>query len=212
MATTGEPVRFTNEAKALDGRWFDVYAFRVGKPEQKRVAILFTDITERKRVEEERDRYFSVAADMLVVTGTDGRFVRANPAWHDVFGWTSEEMTSRPWLDFVHPEDREVTVAEAARLFEGGDAIAFENRYRAKDGSYRWLRWKTRPFAAEGLLYAAATDITEQKELERALRHRARELAEADRRRTSSSPCWPMSSGTPCRRSTGRLRWHRVRR
>ena len=85
-------------------------------------------------------------------------------------------MTSVPYIDLVHPDDRAATLEEAGKLAAGGTTIDFENRYRAKDGSYRWLSWKAASFASRGLLYAAAHDITQQKATERALHQHAADL------------------------------------
>lgn len=128
------------------------------------------DMTERKRLEEERDRFFDIGLDMRVVAGMDGYFKRVSPAWEQVTGWTPAEMTAHPWLHFVHPDDRAATVAEGEKLAAGVETITFENRYRCRDGSYRWLGWRVRPYPAEGLLFGAATDITERKQTEATLR------------------------------------------
>ena len=180
VALTGEPVRFENRAVALN-RWFDVYAFRVGGAESRKVAILFNDITERKQLAEDRERFFSLSTDLLVIAGFDGHFKWISPAWERIFGWTAGELTAHPWLHFVHPEDQEKTVAEAEKLFEGRETVSFENRYRHKDGSWRWLSWKARPYMQEQLLYCAATDITERKQSEEALRESEEQLRQSQK-------------------------------
>jgi PAS domain S-box-containing protein len=124
------------------------------------------DITDRKRAEEELDRLFSMSVDMLCVAGFDGYFKQVNPAWTRVLGWSPEELMGRPWLEFVHPDDREETLAAGQRFFDGVAAYAFENRYLCKDGSYRWLSWNSTPVLREELAYAVARDITDQKNMD----------------------------------------------
>src|ERR1700674_4367262 len=116
------------------------------------------------------DRFFALSIDMLCIAGFDGYFKRVNPAWERTLGWTVEELTTKPWNDFVHPDDLESTIAEAAKQTERGlEAISFENRYLAKDGSYHWLLWNSRPSPEHGEMLAIARDITERKRAEAAL-------------------------------------------
>ena len=82
-----------------------------------------------------------LALDLICVAGTDGYFTRVNKAWTDVLGYTKEEMLTLPWINLVHPDDREATIAEAAKVFQGYKTMHFGNRYRSKDGSFRWILW-----------------------------------------------------------------------
>ncbi len=93
--------------------------------------------------------------------------MRLNPAWKRTLGWTLEEFQARPFLDFVHPDDRQATLAQVGVLAGGAPTIAFENRYRCKDGPYRWLQWNARSLPDRRLIYATARDVTDQKRMER---------------------------------------------
>lgn len=125
---------------------------------------------ERREVEEERDRFFTLSLDMLCIAGADGYFKRLNPAWERTLGFKVDEMLAEPFLSFVHPDDRERTVAESQRQRAGGHTVTFENRYRCSDGSYKWLHWTAIPYARRQAIYAAARDVTERKQAEEALR------------------------------------------
>jgi PAS domain S-box-containing protein len=146
------------------------------------------DITERKRAKEDRDRFFQLSLDMLAIISTDGYFLQASQAWTSTLGYTLEELTTQPYIEFVHPDDRAATLEEAQKLAQGIQTTAFENRYRCQDGSYRWILWSVAPFLEQKLLYCVARDITERKhaEAEReqllAREQAARETAEAANR------------------------------
>jgi PAS domain S-box-containing protein len=114
--------------------------------------------------------FFGASLDMLCIAGFDGYFKRINRAWCDTLGFTEEELLGRPYIDFVHPEDRNATAVEAHRNASGGSVLSFQNRYRCKDGSYRWLMWRSTPDAERQLVYALARDVTEQRRLEMELR------------------------------------------
>jgi PAS domain S-box-containing protein len=134
------------------------------------------DITDRKRAEKELDRLFSVSVDMIAIAGFDGYFKRVNPAWERALGHSPDHILSKPFVEFVHPEDREATIAEASKIAQGVETLRFENRYRCKDGSYRWLAWTAIPVVDEGLMYCVARDITERKRAEEALRKAVADL------------------------------------
>src|SRR5690606_3845869 len=108
--------------------------------------------------------------------GFDGYFKRVNPAWERILGYTEAELLGRPYVEFVHPDDREATHGQAARLNEGRDVVYFENRYLHKDGTHRWLLWASTPFPELQVIYAAARDITERKANEETLARYARDL------------------------------------
>ncbi len=120
----------------------------------------------RQRATAELDRFFILTRDMLCIAGFDGFFKRLNPAWETTLGFTNDELLARPFLEFIHPDDRDRTVAESASLASGQETISFENRYRCKDGSYRWLLWSARSVVSDRLIFASARDITDRKRVE----------------------------------------------
>jgi PAS domain S-box-containing protein len=107
--------------------------------------------------------FFEVAIDMLCFLDFNGYFKRLNPAWERTLGFTREELMSRPFIEFVHPYDRERTLRQNASVRSGGQALGFENRYLCKDGSYKWFRWNAAPDPDEGVIYSVARDITDYK-------------------------------------------------
>jgi diguanylate cyclase (GGDEF)-like protein/PAS domain S-box-containing protein len=113
-------------------------------------------------LERERDRFFDLSIDLVCIAGTDGYFKQLNPAFEVVFGYTREELLGKPFIEFVHPDDREATLKQVEGLSAGRPSIDFENRYACKDGSYRWLSWHASPEPG-GAIYAVARDITERR-------------------------------------------------
>lgn len=112
------------------------------------------------------ERFFELSIDMLCVLGFDGYFRRLSPAWERTLGFTTDELKERPFLEFVHPEDRERTLNQNRQVRGGGQALSFENRYLCKDGGFRWLRWNATPDAAQQVIYSIARDVTASKEAE----------------------------------------------
>ncbi|MHC2106454.1 PAS domain-containing protein [Methylobacterium sp. CM6246] len=144
--------------------------------------VFVHDITARKRTEAdlsrqvaartaERDQVWKASSDLLCVANLDGYFVSLNPAWPRTLGWTEDEMKARPFLDFVHSDDIEATLAAAAGLSRGEAQFTFENRYRHKDGSHVWLSWNAVP--SDGLIYATVRDVT-------GVKHQAEALAKTE--------------------------------
>lgn len=113
--------------------------------------------------------FFNLSLDLLAIAGTDGYFKRVNPGFERTLGWSSEELTTQPFFTLVHPEDRDATMKEVDALARGVPTVAFENRYRCSDGSYRSLLWTAAPDAATGLMYCVARDVTARNETEKAL-------------------------------------------
>jgi PAS domain S-box-containing protein len=146
-----------------------------GGPQPSLVVFTYHDLTERNRAEAARrraadqvDHFFDISNDLLCIAGVDGYFKRLNPAWERALGYTVDELCARPYLDFIHPDDREQTSREAEdQAAHGKVTVAFDNRYRCRDGSYRWLNWNATP-TADGTVYAVARDTTDQREADQA--------------------------------------------
>jgi PAS domain S-box-containing protein len=139
--------------------------------------ILRRDFQKRRQAEAERDRFFTLSLDMLCISNANGYFKRVSPAFTRTLGWSVQELLIRPFLDFVHPEDRAVTLAEVERqVARGEETLQFENRYQHQDGSWRVLSWRSVPYAG-GFMYATARDVTERKQAEEALRRSEENLA-----------------------------------
>jgi PAS domain S-box-containing protein len=136
-----------------------------------------TDITELKRVKEEQERFFQLSADLLCIAGFDGYFKLISPSWVQTLGWSLEELKARPFTDFVHPDDRRSTDGARRELADGHRVQSFENRYETRNGDYRWLSWHSLASLDEGLVYAVARDVTEQKKAEEEVR-RQRDFAQ----------------------------------
>ncbi|HZY03675.1 MAG TPA: ATP-binding protein, partial [Anaeromyxobacteraceae bacterium] len=165
----------------------EFFSREIRQPDEELLATLTTVgsqvglFVDRKRAEEEMDRFFTLSLDLFCIANFDGYFIRLNPAWERVLGFRRAELLARPWLDFVHPDDREATLAARSTLIGDAEVLAFENRYRCADGSYKWLQWAAAPVKPRGLIYAAARDISDRKRAEEELRRYARDMAEAKR-------------------------------
>jgi len=149
--------------------------------------LLRREVKERARAEEEVNRFFDVSADLLCVAGADGYFKRVNPMWEKVLGFPVAELLARPYIEFIHLDDVAETKKAAATSAAKG-IEAFENRYRTREGGYRWLNWNASADPERGLIYAAARDVTEAKRdgeklkrLNTELDARARKLEETNR-------------------------------
>ena len=163
-----------------------VYVVRLNGNLDRFARSLTTQLDERRKAEQQVDRFFALSLDMLGIAGLHGYFLRVNAAFERTLGYTAEELLASPWIDFVHPDDRAATIAEGEKLAQGELTLHFENRYRCKDGSYKWLAWTSVPVVEEGVLYAVARDVTERREFQdqleaaaRAERHAREELQRA---------------------------------
>jgi diguanylate cyclase (GGDEF)-like protein/PAS domain S-box-containing protein len=142
-------------------------------------------VLERDRVaaQAERDQFFDLSLDLLSTATADGRYTRLNPAWTTTLGYPLVELRDRPYLEFVHPDDRDATLYEMHRQFaEGKTVVNFQNRFRHANGTYRWLDWTSQPSPDGSLVHAVARDVTVQKLEELRLTERAAALATRNER------------------------------
>jgi len=168
---------FINELqqKCKDGSlvWIETTAqFQTAANGEIEVLGVSRNVQKRKETElefknknEELERFFSLALDLLCIADTDGYFHKLNKSWENTLGYKLEDISNARFLDFVHPDDVQKTIDAMSLLSSGTQVLNFENRYRAKDGTYKWIEWKSIPYG-NSLIYAAARDITERKEYE----------------------------------------------
>jgi PAS domain S-box-containing protein len=147
------------------------YVMRDGDGTPLRMIGSMLNMTERREAERERDRFFSMSADMFCIVSFSGQFVRVNPAFCEVLGYEADELLATPVLELTHPDDRAAAMEGARWLASGEVSQRYENRLRCKDGSYKWLSWTYQSMGKDGgVVYAVARDITEQKRAEERLR------------------------------------------
>jgi PAS domain S-box-containing protein len=170
----------------VDGSDFQGEASAVPYEENGRpaVLVLLQDVTARSRAEAERDRFFDLSLDLLCIGSADGYFKNANPAFRKTLGWSEEEFLSQPFLSFVHPDDRAATQVEISKLTSGTSTENFANRYICKDGSSRWLAWNA-VTTSDGLMYAAARDVTEARAANELLEQAKAEAEAASRAKSA---------------------------
>jgi PAS domain S-box-containing protein len=132
---------------------------------------LETEVQHRTR---ERDRIWTVSEDLLGVSNFEGYFLSVNPAWINLLGWTEDEIKSLHVSELRHPDDASAGIAARARLAQGAQTVRIENRFRHRDGSWRWLSWTMT--ADDGLIYVAGRHITAEKEAGAALRESDRQF------------------------------------
>jgi PAS domain S-box-containing protein len=133
----------------------------------------------KRHLRELEDRFFDLSIDMLCFLDYSGYFKRLNPAWETTLGFTREELMSKPFIEFVHPDDRQATLNQNREVRGGGSARSFENRYLCKDGSYKWFLWNAAPDITQQVIYSVARDITARKQAEQEREQLVEELQAA---------------------------------
>jgi PAS domain S-box-containing protein len=177
VANRSSSLFFPLEQTCKDGTtvWTEVAAKLVRDDAGVLVAIVGVtrNITERRKLELEREqffKFFEISSDIMVIADPMGAFMKVNPATLVILGYSEMELITKPFVDFVHPDDRQQTIDEMERQMKIGSSINFENRYVCKDGSILWLSWIANFKQDEGITYATARDITLQRQAENALR------------------------------------------
>ena len=139
------------------------------------------DMTERNRLTEERDRFFTLSMDLLCIVRLDGQFQRVNPAFETLLGFSEEELLATSLFELIHPDDRTKS-KEAYEKLSLGEPITFmENRLICKDGSYKWFAWSYFPVPEDDLAFGVGRDMTQVKQMHDVLRLRAEESEESNR-------------------------------
>ncbi|MDH5325366.1 MAG: transporter substrate-binding domain-containing protein [Gammaproteobacteria bacterium] len=161
-----------------------ILLFRDRKLTQTKDALEAT-LQQLQKSTEERDNYFSLSLDMLCIASCEGYFLDLNPSWEKALGYTLEELKSQPFMSFVHPDDVADTTRELAALNNPiHKTIGFQNRYRCKDGSYRWITWNAIRSPDNKTIYAAAHDVTQHKLVSEQLANARNELEQRVAERT----------------------------
>jgi len=165
------------EILARDGRITPVlYNAAVYRDEKGDVIGVFAaarDVAERRRAEKEREqffKFFQTSGDLMCLADPQGAFLKTNPAFTETLGYSETELIAKPFVDYIVPEDKQATIDEMARQMQKGFSLNFENRYRCKDGSVKWLSWRAIYNKEDGVTYATARDVTERVRAEEALR------------------------------------------
>ncbi|HTZ85220.1 MAG TPA: HD domain-containing phosphohydrolase [Solirubrobacteraceae bacterium] len=141
------------------------------------VAVMLGTFVERRRgLEASILRYYDASLDLLATGNVDGRLTRVNPAWQRTLGHLPDALYAKQFLAFIHPDDRDTTLAEMHGLAKGGEIVGFRSRFRTADGGYRWLEWSAATPGSDGVIHAVARDVTAQHEAEHQLADNARAL------------------------------------
>jgi PAS domain S-box-containing protein len=169
VRSSGEPDRYENVYTTPDGDLL-LWEARVA-PVMRGDAVggflvIASDVTEQRAATIDRDRFFQLSLDVMCVAGLDGYLKQINPAFENILGWTRAELLAAPFVEFVHPDDVEATLAALEKVGQGGVIQHFVNRYRARDGSYRTFEWHAILDPETQRVHALARDVTEDRAMQ----------------------------------------------
>ena len=128
--------------------------------------VVLSDISISKQAEEELNLFFNLVPDLVCIASVDGYFKRLNKTWEEVLGFSQNELLAVPFKELIHPDDWNETLTEVVKQRGGVATKGFINRYRCKDGSYRWFEWMSVSAIDKILMFAVARDITRRVQLE----------------------------------------------
>jgi PAS domain S-box-containing protein len=153
---------------------------------QKTNSKLINEIADHRKTEEEIKRIFDLSIDMICIADIKTNFfMKINPSFGKTLGYSDEELLAKPFIDFIHPDDKDPTLdVIEKKLSHGIPVINFENRYRCKDGSYKWLMWTSKPIPEQGITYSIARDVTDEKHAEEESKKHRNQLEEMVTERT----------------------------
>lgn len=176
------PIYFNNEVIAV----FNLYSEKPFTKEQINSDLLNKLTTQigayiqKNRKDLELNQFFNMSADMLAISNMNGYFKKVNPAFTKILGYSEEEMLNKPLINFVHPDDRDLTLAELKNVQKGKITTYLENRYIAKNGDIKWLSWTCAPLLEEALIFSATKDVTEKKKMDEELKNLIKELTNSN--------------------------------
>ncbi|MBN2544832.1 MAG: PAS domain S-box protein [Spirochaetes bacterium] len=181
-ALSGNPIQFESFFPSVDRHFF----ISVSPWGEKGFATIFFDISEIKKIEDELkrksdelNRYFNYSLDLLCIADMEGYFRKLNPEWEKTLGYKLNELIDKKFLNLVHPDDIQSTLNSISDLKNSKSILNFENRYRCKDGSYKWIEWRSFPY--NNMIYAVARDITKHKDIDKSLLEREKLLNESQK-------------------------------
>ena len=143
---------------------------------QPRFIVLSRNITERKQTEEKLQKFLDIIPNLLCLFSPDGRFLSVNRAWKNVLGYSMEELLTHSLIEFIHPDDGDVTMLEMNKLFSNGTILNFSNRFRHKNGHYHWLEWQMVASSNHEFIFSSARDATNRRLIESELQRSNAEL------------------------------------